>query len=81
MTLRCQAHPAPQADPGQPPLPNAGTVNCAIRPCQVPDSASRARDAIEHVVVDQDARGHGVATALTMAAIDLASSRALAAST
>ena len=30
------------------------------------------RDAIERVVVDQDARGHGVGTALTMAAIDLA---------
>jgi len=27
---------------------------------------------IEHVVVEQDARGHGVGTALTMATIDLA---------
>ena len=33
-------------------------------------SGLRAR--IEDVVVDQDARGHGVATALTLAALDLA---------
>ena len=33
-------------------------------------SGPRAR--IEDVVVDQDARGHGVGTALTMAALDLA---------
>jgi GNAT superfamily N-acetyltransferase len=81
MTLRCRAHPAPQADPGQPPLPNAGTVSCAIRSCQAAGQCSRARDAIEHVVVDQDARGHGVATALTMAAIDLAQQQGAAAST
>lgn len=34
MTLCCRAHPAPQADPGQPPLPDPGTVSCAIRECQ-----------------------------------------------
>ena len=36
-------------------------------------SGLRAR--IEDVVVDQDARGHGVGTALTMAALDLARQR------
>jgi ribosomal protein S18 acetylase RimI-like enzyme len=34
--------------------------------------ASGLRARIEDVVVDQEARGHGVGTALTMAAIDLA---------
>jgi ribosomal protein S18 acetylase RimI-like enzyme len=34
--------------------------------------ASGLRARIEDVVVDQDARGHGVGTALTMAALDLA---------